>query len=105
MSLHTIPNNNDNQDIVSMGTNSALMAKRVIDNSYEVITVEFLSLLQAVDYLKCFDRLSDTSRGIFSEMRKVFPVFVADVPHYVKLDDLKDYIRSNSPDIDEGFIE
>lgn len=30
--VHSIPNNNDNQDIVSMGTNSALICKRVIDN-------------------------------------------------------------------------
>lgn len=28
MYVHSIPNNNDNQDIVSMGTNSALMAKQ-----------------------------------------------------------------------------
>ena len=32
MYVHSIPNNNDNQDIVSMGTNSALMAKTVIEN-------------------------------------------------------------------------
>ena len=28
MYVHSIPNNNDNQDIVSMGTNSALLAKQ-----------------------------------------------------------------------------
>lgn len=28
--VHSIPNNNDNQDIVSMGTNSALLCKKVI---------------------------------------------------------------------------
>ena len=34
MYIHSIPNNNDNQDIVSMGTNSALIAKTVIENSF-----------------------------------------------------------------------
>jgi histidine ammonia-lyase len=33
MYVHSIPNNNDNQDIVSMGTNSALLTRRVIDNA------------------------------------------------------------------------
>ena len=37
MYVHSIPNNNDNQDIVSMGCNAALMTKRVIDNSFEVL--------------------------------------------------------------------
>src|SRR6195952_1842401 len=36
MYVHSIPNNNDNQDIVSMGCNAALMTKRVVDNSFEV---------------------------------------------------------------------
>ncbi|MBK5271086.1 MAG: aromatic amino acid lyase, partial [Bacteroidia bacterium] len=36
MYIHSIPNNNDNQDIVSMGCNAALMTKRVIDNSFVV---------------------------------------------------------------------
>jgi histidine ammonia-lyase len=52
MYIHSIPNNNDNQDIVSMGTNSALLAKRVIENSYQVLSIELLSLIQAVDYLE-----------------------------------------------------
>src|SRR5258708_17392484 len=34
MDVHSIPNNNDNQDIVSMGSNSALMAEMCIDNFF-----------------------------------------------------------------------
>jgi histidine ammonia-lyase len=34
MYVHSIPNNNDNQDIVSMGANAALLTKKVIDNSF-----------------------------------------------------------------------
>jgi len=33
--LHSIPNNNDNQDIVSMGTNSSMLAMKVIENTYQ----------------------------------------------------------------------
>ena len=56
MYVHSIPNNNDNQDIVSMGTNSALIARRVIDNSYQVMAVHCMALAQAVDYLKIEDK-------------------------------------------------
>ena len=37
--VHSIPNNNDNQDIVSMGTNSAELCRLVINNCYQVLSV------------------------------------------------------------------
>src|SRR5436190_23515002 len=51
MYVHSIPSNNDNQDIVSMGANAALIAQKVIFNSYEVISIEFMALIQALDHL------------------------------------------------------
>src|SRR5690554_7570132 len=47
MYVHSIPNNNDNQDIVSMGTNSALMASKVIENAFEVLSVHLITVVQA----------------------------------------------------------
>src|SRR5690606_38695706 len=52
MYVHSIPNNNYNQDIVSMGTNAALCAKKVIDNTFEVLAIAMISIIQAFDYLK-----------------------------------------------------
>ncbi len=66
--VHSIPTNNDNQDIVSMGTNSALIAKRVIDNAYQVQAIEMIALLQAVDYLKAMDKLSETTRKYYNQI-------------------------------------
>jgi histidine ammonia-lyase len=42
--VHSIPNNNDNQDVVSMGTNSANIARTVIDNAFEVVAIELIAL-------------------------------------------------------------
>ena len=61
MYVHSIPNNNDNQDVVSMGANAALMTKRVVDNSFEVLAIHLMTILQAIDYLECADRLSSAS--------------------------------------------
>mgnify|MGYP000293602770 CR=1 FL=1 len=58
MYVHSIPNNNDNQDIVSMGTNAALITKRVIENSFEVIAIEMITIIQAIEYLKVQDKIS-----------------------------------------------
>lgn len=58
MYVHSIPNNNDNQDIVSMGTNSALLAKTVIENAYQVMAILMMGIVQAVDCLEIADRLS-----------------------------------------------
>ena len=44
--VHSIPNNNDNQDVVSMGTNSALIADKVINNTFEVLAIELMTLSQ-----------------------------------------------------------
>ena len=82
MYVHSIPNNNDNQDVVSMGTNSSILAQRVIDNAYQVMAIHYIGLAQAVDCLKVADRLSDCSRKMYDEIRAIVPVFVKDTPKY-----------------------
>ncbi len=95
MYVHSIPNNNDNQDIVSMGCNAALMTKRVIDNSFEVLAIQLMTILQAIDYLECRDRLSAISRSLYDEARKIFPKFIEDKPKYKDLGRIKDFLENS----------
>jgi histidine ammonia-lyase len=97
MYVHSIPNNNDNQDIVSMGCNAALMTRRVIDNSFEVLSIQMMTVLQAIDYLKCTDRLSTETRHIYTEVRKIFPKFIEDEPKYKDLERIKKYFEKSDP--------
>lgn len=78
MYVHSIPNNNDNQDIVSMGTNSALLCRKVIDNSFEVLAVAMISLVQA--YHLCDDQVkfAPKSKAFMDQMVKEFPIIVED---------------------------
>ena len=80
MYIHSIPNNNDNQDIVSMGCNAALMTKKIIDNSFEVLTIQAITILQAIDYLKCQEKLSPATHRVYSSIRKIFPNSLRTVP-------------------------
>lgn len=91
--VHSIPNNNDNQDIVSMGTNSALLTKRVIDNAYQVFSIHFIALAQAVDCLSLADKLAQTSKKIYSEIRDIAPKFVEDRPFYEQIAKVEEYLR------------
>jgi len=95
MYVHSIPNNNDNQDIVSMGCNAALMTKRVIDNSFEVLAIQLMTILQSIDYLECQDRLSAISRSLYDEARKIFPKFIEDKPKYKDLGRIKDFLENS----------
>lgn len=85
MYVHSIPNNNDNQDVVSMGTNSAILAKRVIDNAFQVMAIHYIGLAQAVDCLKIADKLSSASRSIYNEIRTAVPLFIQDTPKYEEI--------------------
>ncbi|MDR2814109.1 MAG: aromatic amino acid ammonia-lyase [Prevotellaceae bacterium] len=94
MSIHSIPCNNDNQDIVSMGTNAALLTKTVIENAWQVMAIHFMALAQAVDYLQIAEKLSPKTRKIYGEIRKICPTFVEDTPKHKVLEAVREYLCS-----------
>ena len=96
MYVHSIPNNNDNQDIVSMGTNSALLAQRVIENAFQVIAIEYITILQAIDYLKFENKLSSKSRKLYKTLRSMVPKFTKDAVKYKEIELVKNYLQANS---------
>ena len=95
MYVHSIPNNNDNQDIVSMGTNSALITKKVINNAYQVMAVELIALLQAIDYLGFADKLSDKTKTIYGDLRQIVPKFIKDTPKYKDIENINGFIQNH----------
>ncbi len=99
MYVHSIPNNNDNQDIVSMGTNSALLTAKVIENTSEVLAIQLMSIIQAIDYLNIADKLSSFSNKIYKELRTVVPFFKTDHPKYPEIEAMKKHINSNGLNI------
>lgn len=95
MYVHSIPNNNDNQDIVSMGTNSALMTRKVIENAFEILSVEMATITQALYYLEIDDKFSSASLSRLNDFRKIIPAIKEDRPLYQELETLKDFLRNN----------
>jgi len=101
MYVHSIPNNNDNQDIVSMGTNGAMMTAKVIENTSEVMSLQLMSILQAIDILKIDTQLSSFSQKVYTDLRKVVSFFREDTPNYPKIEAMKQYINTHGLDIVE----
>ncbi|MFT3739418.1 MAG: aromatic amino acid ammonia-lyase [Breznakibacter sp.] len=95
MYVHSITTNNDNQDIVSMGTNSALATKTVIENAYQVQAIHMIALIQAIDYLKIQDKLSESTAKAFRKIRELVPVFVEDTPKYEEIARTCDFLYHN----------
>ena len=91
--IHSIPSNNDNQDIVSMGANAALMAQKVINNTYEVLAIEFMSIIQAIDYLTCEDKLSSASKKMYKELRQLVARFENDSIQYPRQQKIIAYLK------------
>ena len=91
--VHSIPNNNDNQDIVSMGTNSAELCTQVITNCYQVLSILFMALAQAVDCLKIEDQLAPATRKVYDAVRAITPTIIEDTPFYEDLINLEKYLR------------
>jgi len=97
MYVHSIPNNNDNQDIVSMGTNAALITKKVIDNTFEVLVIEIITLVQAIDHLDKTPGLSPISKDTYNKVRAIVPKFSNDYPIYKDLKKVKQFMLDSSP--------
>jgi histidine ammonia-lyase len=98
MYLHTIPNNNDNQDIVSMGTNSALLAKKVIENAYEVVSIQFMAIIQAIEFLKCRNSMAEATGKVFDMLSGICPPFVEDTTKYRDIANMKKYLMETRHD-------
>jgi histidine ammonia-lyase len=98
MYVHSIPNNNDNQDIVSMGTNSALITKKVIENGYQVMAIHMIAVCQAIDLLEASqkDKLSSKTIEAYKLIRSQFNFIQEDLPQFENIKKVIGLLKNNS---------
>jgi len=95
MYIHSIPNNNDNQDIVSMGTNAANTTKTVINNAFEVLSVEVVTIIQALRYLEFNGKLSGKTKEKLVLFKDIIPEIKEDFPLSDTLEAVRSFIKEN----------
>ena len=98
MYVHSIPHNNDNQDIVSMGTNSAVLTKRVIDNGFQVMAIHMIAVCQAIDILsqEQKERLSPKTIEVYTKIRKVMPIIKEDSAQFENIRNMIDLLTNTT---------
>ena len=92
--VHSIPNNNDNQDIVSMGTNTAELCRHVIENTYQGMSILMMALAQATDCLDIKDKLAPATRNVYHRLRTLCNTIKDDQPFYEDLEKIEKYLKS-----------
>lgn len=92
--VHSIPSNNDNQDIVSIGSNAALLTARVIENTFQVLAIEALAVAEAIDSLGKAGKLSAEPQKLYSSIRKITAKIKADEPQFKALATIKDFLKN-----------
>ncbi len=95
MYVHSIPSNNDNQDIVSMGTNAALITKKVIENAFEVVAIELITIVQAIEFLALQEQVSTETKKLYDQIRAIVPVFKEDVVMYPYVNNVKSFLMTS----------
>jgi histidine ammonia-lyase len=55
-----------------------------------------MAIVQAVDYLKIQDNLSDITGEIYTEIRSFFPVFIEDTPKYEDIERMNRYLKEKN---------
>jgi histidine ammonia-lyase len=75
-----------------MGTNSAQFTARVIENTYQVLSIEMLTLIQAIDHLDAVAGLSSYNREKYLQLRNLVPRFEEDTIKYLEIKKIKDYL-------------
>jgi len=95
MYVHSIPNNNDNQDIVSMGANAALITQKVIENSYQVLAIELLTIVQAIEQLQVQEQVSSKTKALYDEIRTIVPPFTEDEVLYPYLKKITNHLQNS----------
>jgi histidine ammonia-lyase len=64
----------------------------VIENSFEVVAIELITIIQAIEYLKVQDKVSSKTKEMYDDIRKIVPIFTKDVVMYPYVNKVKDYI-------------
>jgi histidine ammonia-lyase/tyrosine ammonia-lyase len=77
-SIHSVPSNGDNQDVVSFGLLSARRLAQIVENNWTILAIEYLAAAQAIDLLKVAGQLSPESQKDYQALRDHVPMLTGD---------------------------
>jgi histidine ammonia-lyase len=92
----SIPTAADQEDFVSMGTNTAIKTREIIDNTYAVVAIELLTAAQALDFRmeKEDKKPSKAVKAAYNVVRKYVKFLEEDRPLVYDIEKLTKVVKS-----------
>lgn len=94
--IHNIPNNNDNQDVVSMGFNAAVYCHKIVENTFEVSAILAMAVAYAVKIKGIESQMLTPNQSFINEIVSITGFSKEDEPSFVKLRTLKQFLKGGS---------
>lgn len=94
MYLESIPCNNDNQDIVSMGSNSATKTGDVLENGFQVASILATAIVEASDFLEDQDDMSSSMKSFKENIRQHIPEIKEDLSFVNELKAIQKHLKN-----------
>ena len=91
-SIQSIPAAADQEDFVSMGMNTALKTRQILDNAYGVIGIEFIAAAQGLDFRNF--KFGKGTQAAHSAVRKVVEHLEVDRPLFTDHNNMMAEVRS-----------
>jgi len=91
-SIQSIPAAADQEDFVSMGMNSALKTKQILDNAYGILGIEFIAAAQALDFRNF--TFGKGTKAAHAAVRKVVEHLEEDRPLYKDHNNMKEAVKN-----------
>ena len=89
-SSDSIPTSANQEDHVSMGTNSAIKLSQIVDNLYDIVSIELLLSVQALDLSGI--KPPESLQGFYSSFRKYVKKLEDDRPPYEDLQRIREQL-------------
>lgn len=91
-SIQSIPAAADQEDFVSMGMNSALKTRQIIDNAYGILGIEFIAAAQALDFRDF--KPGKGTQAAYGAVRKVVEHLDEDRPLYTDHNNMMETVKN-----------
>jgi histidine ammonia-lyase len=69
-----------------------VITAKVIENAFEVLAIELITIVQAIDCLEQKDQISSVTRKMYDDIRAIIPRFEKDQVMYPFVQKVKDYL-------------
>lgn len=93
-SIQSIPAAADQEDFVSMGMNTALKTKQILDNAHGILGIEFIAAAQALDFRNF--RFGQGTQAAHAAVRNVVAHLEEDRPLYVDHNNMMQAVKNRA---------